>query len=425
MASERRRRPRVASLRPAPAIGWVMISRTEVAKAESLLLGEDEGVVDELGLLAIHQAIADRLFPGTSVLHTRLRYALFVPWLMQLAAHDRNPADSLRTLEFRLTGQLLKGTGKDEAGRRGIIGARVYQHRKHAAQPPSYSYWTALSTWGILGRQYIRAHPSREAVLDELDELAKTGSAVDMDGLPAWGATTLFDGLPALPDGLLDGPQGATFKLSGPEKSYLMRRLSALKVPDQERECLFAALAREPIALTSDKLFWANAQVRARAGTEDRRVLELAKSISALGGIARAVYLAMVEQACADKNMGVQRRHRDHLEACRKTWGEEALQADLDAVVEHGLGLKTGELFDLLALTQGWLRKRGGLAGLREIYRSVEVQRKTSRARLAGTRGATAKLREWARSSDQSRRAERLHFRWPQVVSLIGDLHAR
>jgi hypothetical protein len=58
-------------------IGWVQISRREVARAEQALLGEGKGVRDEIGLLSIHQAISDRLFPGTSVLHTRLRYALF------------------------------------------------------------------------------------------------------------------------------------------------------------------------------------------------------------------------------------------------------------------------------------------------------------------------------------------------------------
>ena len=31
---------------------------------------------------------ADRFFPGTSVLHTRLRYALFVPWLVHKVCRE-------------------------------------------------------------------------------------------------------------------------------------------------------------------------------------------------------------------------------------------------------------------------------------------------------------------------------------------------
>ena len=53
-----------------PAIGWVLISRAEVAKAEALLNDRQRGVVDELGLLSIHQAFADRLFRLFQRIHT-------------------------------------------------------------------------------------------------------------------------------------------------------------------------------------------------------------------------------------------------------------------------------------------------------------------------------------------------------------------
>jgi hypothetical protein len=44
-------------------------------------LFREKGTVDELGLGVIRDAFADRLFPGTSTLHSRARYWLFVPWL--------------------------------------------------------------------------------------------------------------------------------------------------------------------------------------------------------------------------------------------------------------------------------------------------------------------------------------------------------
>ena len=62
-------------------IGWVLLSREAVARAEEALASNEKGVRDEVGFLALHQGLADRFFPGTSVLHTRLRYVLFVPWL--------------------------------------------------------------------------------------------------------------------------------------------------------------------------------------------------------------------------------------------------------------------------------------------------------------------------------------------------------
>ena len=84
------------------------LSREAVARAEQALTSDEKGVRDEVGFLALHQGFADRFFPGTSVLHTRLRYALFVPWMMeQVAAEGGN--DLIRRLtasETALAGQL-------------------------------------------------------------------------------------------------------------------------------------------------------------------------------------------------------------------------------------------------------------------------------------------------------------------------------
>ena len=49
--------------------------------ARKFMAADQQGVRDEIGFLTVHQRYADRFFPGTSVLHTRLRYVLFVPWL--------------------------------------------------------------------------------------------------------------------------------------------------------------------------------------------------------------------------------------------------------------------------------------------------------------------------------------------------------
>ena len=59
--------------------GWTYLSRSALRRAEHQLSGAGEGVRDEIGFLILHQRYADYFFPGTSVLHTRLRYALFVP----------------------------------------------------------------------------------------------------------------------------------------------------------------------------------------------------------------------------------------------------------------------------------------------------------------------------------------------------------
>ena len=107
-------------------------------------LFKEEGTVDELGIGSIRDALADSLFPGTSVLHTRLRYVLFIPWLMKRAAHKSSPAEmsaEFRNLEYRLISSLLAG-----GERLGVIGNTA---RSSLKRMPSGMYWAAMGAWDI------------------------------------------------------------------------------------------------------------------------------------------------------------------------------------------------------------------------------------------------------------------------------------
>src|SRR4051794_26161531 len=95
-----------------PTLGWTMLSREEMRQAERLA-GGGQDTRDEIGFLLIHQGFADRFFPGTSVLHTRVRYALFVPWLfVHAAAHHSRGSDlesAIRRDLIRLAVRLKRG----------------------------------------------------------------------------------------------------------------------------------------------------------------------------------------------------------------------------------------------------------------------------------------------------------------------------
>ena len=68
--------------------GWTYLSRDALRQAERQLAATGEDIRGEIGFLIIHQRYADFFFPGTSVLHTRLRYAMFVPWIY-LTLHEK------------------------------------------------------------------------------------------------------------------------------------------------------------------------------------------------------------------------------------------------------------------------------------------------------------------------------------------------
>jgi hypothetical protein len=64
------------------AFGWLDYSaRERRAMLEIVDLFREKGTVDELGVGTIRDAFADHLFPGTSTLHSRARYFLFIPWV--------------------------------------------------------------------------------------------------------------------------------------------------------------------------------------------------------------------------------------------------------------------------------------------------------------------------------------------------------
>lgn len=108
-------------------------------------LFKESDTVDELGVGSIRDTFADALFPGTSVLQTRARYFLFVPWLLDVTAREaRNPdiaRDRLRAHEVRLIHALLAG-GESE----GVIGRDA---RDKLKRMPSTLYAPAIRRFGI------------------------------------------------------------------------------------------------------------------------------------------------------------------------------------------------------------------------------------------------------------------------------------
>lgn len=112
--------------------------------AEVVDLFKEEGTVDELGIGSIRNALAVALFPGTSVLQTRLRYVPFIPWLMQRDGGQCLISEMnarFRGLEYQLINAL--GAGDEKLG---IIGNTAGTKLKRM---PSSMHWAAIGAWNI------------------------------------------------------------------------------------------------------------------------------------------------------------------------------------------------------------------------------------------------------------------------------------
>jgi hypothetical protein len=392
--------------------GWTHIARSDVAKAAELLRGGERGVRDEIGFLSLHQGFADRFFPGTSVLQTRLRYVLFVPWQIQdLEAKARSgvsSAEQLRTSERRLVARLRGG---------GIIGIR--SDRGEAAQPPSVIYWTALRLWGILNPYGSNHWPSRDEIVTRIDR----GSEWTEDEDSAVSDNTFY-ALPAPPP-RWSGNQRLDFRVTGKERKYLTERLELTKriEPDtKQQQSLLGRLAACRKCPTSwRRVSYDSPIVRNLADDADREALKAAAATAALAHIGRAVYSALVEGMAAKDGRRTTDVYGAALRRIVSQRRDSALALNLNEL-ERWIGPLDPKLHAALSATQSWTRARStDVFALWKPYCEAEERRKGRRSRLLKTPHAEALRGAWLASAPPE--AEPLNYRWHRVSQLLDDLH--
>ena len=396
-------------------VGWVLLSREAVARAEEALGPNERGVRDEVGFLALHQGFADRFFPGTSVQHTRLKYVLFVPWLMEKVA-ERGGTDFTSRVaadENTLTGQLKLQKDPD-----GVIGGRVWP--RPVAQPPSVAYWTALRTWQILRARPDGSAPSRVETLKLMATHAQRRSrATDDEGVALERELgSAFVKLPRRPDELGTSGQPLDFNLNEEEREFLRRHLLGVRRYGSKKLSLLARLAAAGIGhRASDP--WAPEIVEV-ADDEDRDALMVAQRASALAGICRAVYAALLEIAYAKDGFSETYLHRQRLAELIESDGGEGTAFELESL-EHLLPGLPDPLRSVLSATRDWLASGNANPDpLYDEYMAAEWGRKGDRARLPKTVGGQKRRAEWD-PYDHSQ-AQTLHYRWPHVRRLLADL---
>ncbi len=388
--------------------GWTYLSRGALRRADRQLAGSGDGVRDEIGFLIIHQRYADYFFPGTSVLHTRLRYALFVPWIYQTLYEERSSgraADILQKAEIALAGRL-----KDAKGG-GAIGGDKYP--EPISQPPSVSYWGALGTWGILrdqdGRLPSRSHHG--AVLQ-----SKHRRAFDDDGQALARTELPFAALPKPPDDW-NGSKPMNFDLLSREAEFLHGQLVDLRphrAPDQLS--LLAKLAASQ-AVEADHCWEPGI---AELAKEDGPKLRRAGHAASLAAVGRAVYAALVETLREeDDHQPTSRMHRNYLPSVIAKHGAIASRTKIGDLLQD-TGSIPSAVMDVLEQTIQWLGKGAkNVMILRDAYEHAECTRKQQRARLSRLYGSSRRL-EWI--NEKHALATPLHYRWDQVSRLLHDL---
>lgn len=192
------------------SVAWLDTSPEEQRRTREVLrLFEQHESRDELGIGQVRDVLSDAMFPGFSVLHTRARYYLFIPWCFQSAVGSRSEqrlaghvARQERTLAQALSASLPPNGG--------VIGARTGAAVKTL---PSAMYWNGLRTFGVL---------ARDASPTDLTGLVHT--AAEADELADRVVSDWHPTMPERPDGFPRRIEGG-FDLTPTEAAWLRERL--------------------------------------------------------------------------------------------------------------------------------------------------------------------------------------------------------
>lgn len=401
-------------------LAWLDHSEVQRRKMmEVVSLFKEKTTVDNLGLGSIRDTFSELLFPGTTVLFTRARYLLFVPWLCQLMELERTPShrarERLRRLEIELIFALIDG---EDASTTGIIGRDA---RANLKQFPSTMYWGGLRRFGIL-----TAPVTLDQYTANLDAFHRAVRAAVRDD-EAETETTIHNwhlGMPAAPQGLLES---VTLALTAEEAGFLTDRL-VTSAPGS----LTAAMLQST-TVTEVPLPWAHPAVDDLLA-ETARVVDHARRFSDLLHGASLLYNLRLAQE-------VRRR--------RTTASDVALDVDLvdayleqcsdwaDAMQAPGNDLTDWDRVDFWGLvhrfnprvptsTQRFVDRWRELVaahgpadvvhqpGAHDLVRVREFQLKGNLARLSNPRA----LERWSGATNVGQ----LDYRWGTVQGIVNEI---
>lgn len=386
------------------SLAWIDFDEAERQRAQRIMaLFQERESRDELGLGAIRDSIADHLFPGTSTIQTRLRYMLFIPWIMRRLEERDGTASQLsaegRVIEIRLANALQAG-GETT----GVIGRDAGARLQRL---PSSVYWAGLGAWGI--RQFPGSRETYYAALPTVRR-RRQRSDVKTEGFEDLQSGSWHPGLPPEPDDLLET---ASFSLTGDEAQFIRDRLVA-----SARTSLLAWLAGQ-----SDNGQCAYIWLHPSVGGFPSDALRLVKHAEMFSGVIHGASLLYNLQ------LAELRGREDWIELYRgrlEQWAsglnaqrlKDWLLADFWREVSHTTHTIRPAL---VRFVEDWVAlARMGAADLpnSEAARSL-VRERERRLKGSQSRFSNHAVRDrWGGASG----VDRLSFRWAQAQSHLGDL---
>ena len=383
-----------------------------------LALFKEKESRDELGVGGIRDAIADRLFPGTSTIQTRLRYMCFIPWIYAGLEERRESAQTIsakaREAEARLMAELMR------TEKTGVIGREAGAALKRL---PSSIYWAGLGEWGL--RRYPGSQRAYHLDFDRIHALRTSRRRRD-DGewLDERSHETWYAHLVALKP--QDFPSGVNFVLTKQEAELLAESLQ-----HHQRESLLAWLAAR-VAKTVDAVVceypWRHPNFETFLPTH-RNCLHQARVFSFLHRGAALLYNLQLAElrlemfaSDGEDSAGLAKTYRDELLA----WTSDPEFQDLAAwspsslwpeVMGHGHAIHPATQAFVEQWTDVARREGEGVADsntARALVRRREMTLKGGHSRFVNRKA----LEQWGGRAGTAR----LNYRWLTARTFLNDL---
>ena len=223
------------------SIGWLDYDDDASRKMNETLRALDEpSTLDPLGLGSIRDAFSDLIAPGTSTIHTRLRYFLFIAWICQhIEKSDTTAtqfASRLRSDEATLIECLKVGGEK--------VGVLGRSSGKNLKRMPSSAYWGGLGIWGLRKRDWSIAEYGRN-----IGQLRASKKIDGADETISNSLTTIWSNIPSAPADFLSS--GIEFKLTTQEAEFIIHRIR-----ESNPKSLLAFLCKNPRLASNTDFPW-------------------------------------------------------------------------------------------------------------------------------------------------------------------------
>ena len=203
------------------AVTWLDFRADDLAQAKDFIRQmQEEGVIDELGFLALQGRFSDLLHPATTTLLRASRYLYFIPAIYRQLEREEVRSNQIRTFAQQRQDQLATVLAVNE--KVGVIGK---ESGLKLAQFPSLLYWSSLRKLGM-----FTSLISERGYQDQFDDIRRERRGYADDDKTPQGSEGLqfWDDLPPVTFFNSQGQakSGTSFKLTRLEAQDLFDRFN-------------------------------------------------------------------------------------------------------------------------------------------------------------------------------------------------------